>query len=95
MDPNTYLETMISNSPINYKQWSNKKYDSLLQEAGKELNSQKRMELLAKAEKILLEEAPVAPIAIYTTNHLLNPKVKGFYGNLIDIHPLKFVSWEE
>lgn len=94
LDPYTFLEIFKTGSSTNYSGWSNKQYDELLEQANRELNPAKRMELMAQAEKILLDEAPVSPTHIYTDTWLVNPKLKGFYGNLINIHPVKNMWWE-
>jgi oligopeptide transport system substrate-binding protein len=38
-----------------------------------------------------VDEAPIAPIYFYTRNNLVRPEVKGWYGNLLDVHSLKGV----
>ena len=95
LDPNTFLEMFKSGTSMNEGKWKNKKFDDLLTQAGREQNSTKRMEILAEAEKIFLQEAPVIPIFNETLVNLVNPKLKGYYSTLNDMHPLKFMSWAE
>jgi oligopeptide transport system substrate-binding protein len=45
-------------------------------------------------DAILVDECPVIPIYYYTRIYLLNPKVKGFYPNSLDTHPMKYVDIE-
>ena len=94
-DPTTFLELFMSQSSNNHSSWSNPQYDKLILEAASELSIKKRNLLFQKAEKILLEELPVLPIYIYTRLTLVNPKVKGWYPNLEDYHPMKEVSISE
>ena len=95
LDPNTYLEIFLTGSPMDYAGYSNKQFDALVAQAGKEADPANRMALMAQAEKILLEEAGLIPVATYTTTYLVKPQLKGFYGNLIDSHLVKYMSWEE
>jgi oligopeptide transport system substrate-binding protein len=91
-DPNTFLDMFVTNGGNNETGWSNKTYDSLIAAAEKEQNVKKRMAIFQKAENILLDEAPVLPIYIYKRNLLKSPQVAGWYPNVEDIHPLKYVS---
>lgn len=93
-DPFTFLELLTTTNSGNRAGWSNTEYDELLEKSQKELNPKKRNELFQKAEEILLEELPVIPLYIYTRLYLLSPQVKGWYPNVEDIHPLKYV-WIE
>ncbi len=63
-DPTTYLELFTSKSALNVLNYSNKQYDDLLLKANT-VSIQKepeRVELLHKAEDILLNDAVIAPI---------------------------------
>jgi len=91
-DPNTFLDMFLTGGGNNETGWSNKTYDGLIADAGKELNAKKRLAIFQKAEDILLDELPVLPIYIYKRNFLKSPSVAGWYPNIEDIHPLKFVS---
>ena len=91
-DPNTFLDMFVSTSGLNHAQFANPAYDKLIADAAKELNAKKRLEIFQKAEDILLEELPVIPIYTYTRVYLKSKSVEGWYPNIEDIHPLKFVS---
>ena len=54
----------------------------------------KRYELLAKAEKMLLDAQPVIPLATSSTNWMKKPYVKGMYPNPVTMHAWKFVYIE-
>ncbi len=94
-DPNTFLDLFVTGRGNNNTGWSNPRYDELIALAGREMDPEKRLGYFAEAEKILLEEMPIIPVYIYTRNYMIRPYVKGFYNNLLDIHPLKFVSIEK
>lgn len=90
-DPSTFLDCFRTGDGNNRTGWSNAQYDALLREAQKEPDAARRLELLSRAEKILLDEAPVIPIYHYVTNELVKPYVRGLYPTTLDFHPLKFV----
>jgi oligopeptide transport system substrate-binding protein len=90
-DPNTFLDMLTTGNGNNHAGWSNSAYDSLIEKAAKELNPKKRHEIFQKAEDILLEELPVIPLYIYTRIYLLSPDVQGWFENVEDVHPLKYV----
>ena len=44
---------------------------------------------LARAEALLLAEAPIIPLYHYTNFYLVHPAVRGWSGNPMDRRPLK------
>jgi oligopeptide transport system substrate-binding protein len=86
-DPTTFLEMWTTESEFNEAKWSNKEYDDLMARARQELDVQKRAGLLRKAEEILMKEVPIIPIYFYVSKHLVNPKLVGWFNNLMDVHP--------
>ncbi|MBA3695069.1 MAG: hypothetical protein H0W77_16835, partial [Acidobacteria bacterium] len=70
------------------------KYDELLDSANKELDSQKRLEMLATAEFQVLQEQLVIPLVTQATNWMKKPYVKGMYPNPGTLHAWKFVYIE-
>lgn len=91
LDPSTFLEIMTGDSGNNETGWRSADYDRLYAEANQLLDRDQRYALFRKCEQILADEAPIAPIYFYTRNNLRRPEVKGWYGNLLDVHPLKGV----
>lgn len=61
-DPMTYLDMWTSDSQINGVRWHNEGYDALIAEAKTETDLDKRMDLLAQAEEMLINETPIVPI---------------------------------
>ncbi|KEP25880.1 MULTISPECIES: peptide ABC transporter substrate-binding protein [Bacillus] len=57
--------------------WENKEYKQLLNDSAKETDKTKREEMLKKAEEILINDMPVAPIYFYTQLWVQDPKLKG------------------
>lgn len=65
-DPTTFLNINHSADGNNDRAYSNPAYDALLADAATELDAQRRMVILAEAERILVEEdLPLIPIFIY------------------------------
>ncbi len=91
LDPSTFLQLMMSGDGNNRTGWSNARYDALMRAAALELDAAKRMELMNRAEAVLLEEGPIIPFYHYSTTELLKPYVRGLYQTALDTHPLKGV----
>ncbi len=93
-DPTTFLDLWKKSNGNNNTGWSSKEYEELLKQASISETPEKRFQLLAEAEAVLLEEMPVLPTYWYTTNYLLHPSVKGWHPLLQNSHPYKFVDLE-
>lgn len=85
-DPYTFAEIMQSNSGQNDFGYANPQYDALLEQAGHEADAQRRMDLLAQAEKLMLEDQPMIPLYFYVSKRLVKPYVVGWHGNIMDHH---------
>ena len=92
MDPNTFLDLWVSGGPQNNTGWANPDYDQLIADAAAEGDAATRMQLLADAEQIWIDETPVIPIYFYVSINLVKPDVQGFFANAQDIHPLRLLS---
>lgn len=74
-DPMTYLDMWTSNSGQNNTGWGNKTYDTLIESAVSERDYSKRMDILAQAEKLLMDELPIIPIYYRKTAFLVKPNI--------------------
>ncbi|MDD7274379.1 MAG: peptide ABC transporter substrate-binding protein [Treponema sp.] len=93
-DPLAFLELFRSDSTLNESQWHNSEYDRLLQEAAF-ATGDKRLELLSAAEDVLLSDGLIIPISHPVTLNIIDrQRVKGWYLNALDIHPLKHLYLE-
>ncbi len=95
VDPNTFLGMFITGSEDNETGWSNAHYDELLKAAAEEPDATKRLRQLHDAEAILMDELPFVPLYISKSKNLVRPYVHGFYGNVLDVHPLKWISVDD
>ncbi|GAB4129649.1 MAG: peptide ABC transporter substrate-binding protein [Thermogutta sp.] len=89
LDPNTFLEMFTTGNPNNHGGWSNSEYDALVASAQVEARPEVRMRIFRRAEEILLREMPLIPIYWPVTRNMVQTRVRGFYPNILDIHPLK------
>ena len=94
MDPFTFLGLFYTAGGTNSTGWWDPKYAQLLDEANRTVDHQKRYELLAQAEKLLLDAQPVMPLTAGSTRSMKKPYVKGLYPNAVTLHPWKWVYIE-
>ena len=90
----TFTNIFRSTDEQNLPRFNNPGYDSLLAAASRERDSVRQAELLAKAEALLLDEHPVAPLYFYVSKHLVAPRIGGFEHNALDRHPSRFLYLE-
>jgi oligopeptide transport system substrate-binding protein len=88
LDPNTFLDMYVTNGENNNTGFSSAEYDRLIAEAANELDVKKRMALLERAERLLMEEMPIIPLYFYVSRNMVRPSVRGLWNNLLDQHPL-------
>jgi oligopeptide transport system substrate-binding protein len=93
-DPNSFLDMWLTGGGNNETGWSNPEYDRLIAQAAATADPQQRLEVFQKAEAILIDEMPIIPIYFYTRIYLKRPEVKGWYPNILDTHPYKYVYLE-
>ncbi|MGB0292268.1 MAG: peptide ABC transporter substrate-binding protein [Luteolibacter sp.] len=93
-DPTTFLDMWTRGNGNNNTGWSSEEYEALLRQAAQQSDPDERVKILAKAEKILLDDAPIAPLAWYTRLYFHRPEVKGWYPLLLDNHPWKHITLE-
>lgn len=78
LDPENFLSTLLATyGNENKVGYSNPEYDKLCSEADTSLDEGKRLELYAKAEDIVLQDAPFIPIYFQRDAELIRTKVKG------------------
>jgi oligopeptide transport system substrate-binding protein len=94
MDPNTFLALFYTRSGDNGTGWFDPRYAALLREANSEPDQAKRYAILARAEAMLLDVAPVVPLVTPATSWMKKPYVKGMYPNPGTLHAWKYVYIE-
>ncbi|MFI4881412.1 MAG: peptide ABC transporter substrate-binding protein [Phycisphaerales bacterium JB064] len=73
-DPTTFLDINRIDDGNNDRKYHNPRYEKLLDDAGVELDPEKRMALLSEAERITMDEdLPLVPLFHYMTVYLFDP----------------------
>lgn len=91
VDPYAFLSVWEADSFFNRARWRDPAYDRLLQAANAEHDPDVRLPLLAQAEAVLLNSAPIAPVFWVTQPRLVHPSVIGWEPKLLDLHAYKHV----
>jgi oligopeptide transport system substrate-binding protein len=94
MDPYTFLGVFAAAGGVNGSGWFDQKYVDMLDEANRTLDKQQRYNLLAQAEKYMLDAQPMIPIQTTAVSFMKKPYVKGLYPNAQSVYPWKFVYIE-
>ena len=92
-DAYTYLFLLESRTgPQNYPGYSNPEYDRLMESATLERDAATRAEIMRRAEQAMLDDCPVIPVGFGASKNLIDPRIKGFEGNLVDIHRTRWMT---
>ncbi len=87
-DALNFLDLLRSSSGgQNYGRYNNPTYDGLVTAAQYEPLDARRRALMRRAEQILLDDAPIAPLYVGAARNLVSPSLTGWIDNPIDIHP--------
>jgi oligopeptide transport system substrate-binding protein len=90
-DPASFLDLFISDSALNSTFYTNPEFDQAMSSIHQASGSE-RMELLHKAETLLLQDMPVIPLYYYVSRHLVNTRITGFADNVRDIHLSRYLG---
>ncbi|NNM28881.1 MAG: peptide ABC transporter substrate-binding protein [Akkermansiaceae bacterium] len=94
LDPTTFLDMWIGGGGNNRTGWASKEFEAALRQSEHVRDPAARLEVLQKAERILMSELPALPIYWYTTNYLIDRRVEGWSPLLLNNHPYKWVSFQ-
>lgn len=83
-DPFTFMQLFQTGFGMNDGDYSNPKYDDLVNQTTRTNDNVLRFDLFHKAETILNEDAPFMPVYFYVSTHLIKPYVKGWQSNIMD-----------
>ncbi|WP_295155015.1 peptide ABC transporter substrate-binding protein [uncultured Brachyspira sp.] len=93
-DPMTMLDVMISYGGINHTGFANREYDNNLLIAKQSADNKIRMQAMAEAENILMEEMPIIPLYYRADSFMKNPKLKGAVLNPLGRHKFNYCYME-
>lgn len=91
-DAFTFAQFFQSDFDLNLSGYSNPAYDSLLEQAGREVDLQQRRALLEQAERLMLADMPVIPLYFHVSRHLVKPWVKGWQDNIMNLQYSRHLS---
>ena len=91
-DPMSDLELFLTDGGNNFPDYRNPEYDKLLKEAGDSTDADFRMENMAKAEKMLMDDMAVTPIFFESTIWLVKPYVKDYLIS-VGVGPIRVFYW--
>ena len=77
-EPSSFLSLLTSQHTGNISRFAKGAYDDLLDKASMATTSVEREKIYDLAEKMIADEAPIAPIYQYTNGRLIKPWVKGY-----------------
>jgi len=89
VDPNNFLECFLSGNGNNRTGYGSDAYDALIEKAGRTLDPQARFAVFQEAERLLLDDCPLAPVYFYTRIYLKSPDVVGWQPNILGFIPFK------
>jgi len=77
-EPSTFLSLLTASHSGNIARFNSAEYDALLAKASTETSVQARNADYNKAEQIIADQAPIAPLYQYTNGRLIKPWAKGY-----------------
>ncbi|CCG87341.1 peptide ABC transporter substrate-binding protein [Erwinia piriflorinigrans] len=77
-EPSSFLSLLTSTHSGNMSRFSNSEYDGLLAKASRETDAKRRNDDYNRAEQIIADWAPIAPVYQFTNARLIKPYVKGY-----------------
>jgi len=80
---------------MNYFRYSNPEFDKVYEAALNEIDAKKRMELYAKADQILMDDAVLMPLYFNTGIRLIDPEIQDFEINEMEYRDLSTVYYKK
>jgi oligopeptide transport system substrate-binding protein len=91
-DASNFLDTFRQHSSNNDEGYRNQLFDSLLDNAANNQDSQKRREILQTSERTMLADYPVIPLYFFVSKRLVKPYIQGLTPNPLNHIPSKSLS---
>lgn len=92
LDATTFLDMWRSDSGNNQTGWADPAYDALANRADAIADPVARAAVLAQAEALVLDAAPIAPVYFNTHVYLLHSAVKGWQPTPMEFSDYRYVS---
>jgi oligopeptide transport system substrate-binding protein len=81
----TFAEVLGGDFGINLPHYRSAAYDAWLARASAAVDPQQRRAALESAERQLLADVPVVPLYFYVSKHLVAPRLRGWYDNVMNV----------
>ncbi|MEO6683022.1 MAG: ABC transporter substrate-binding protein [Ginsengibacter sp.] len=96
-DEENFLSVFYGKNPAppNYTQYQNPKFDALYEKALREKNDSLRWIIYREADQLMINDAPVVPLWYDMVIRLVQPYVKNFVPNSLNLLELRRVKLEE
>ncbi|MCL2478802.1 MAG: peptide ABC transporter substrate-binding protein [Treponema sp.] len=92
-DPYTFLQMWRRDSNLNDAMFSDDDYEALMDRSMTE-DGATRWQTLSEAEELLLSRGAVLPISFNPALNVIDTdEISGWYPNVLDIHPFKYLSF--
>lgn len=93
-DAENYLSVFYSKNPAppNYTRYNNPLFDRLYEDALAEKNDSARYKLYRKMDQLVMDDAPVVPLWYDMVVHLVQPNIRGFKPNSLNLLELRRVG---
>jgi len=92
-DAKNYLFLSLTrNKDLNYSNYSNAKFDSLVDRSDMIREADERGKILSEAEQIMLDDVAVIPLYDDVTRDIVSPQVKGWIANPSNFNRSRFLS---
>ena len=93
-DAENYLSVFYSKNPAppNYTRYKSAAFDEAFEKAIKEDNDSLRYKLYQQADQVMIDDAPVVPLWYDKVVRLVQPNVKGFPPNPLNLLELRWVK---
>jgi oligopeptide transport system substrate-binding protein len=91
-DPIGFLQLLDSSeTDSKFKLYNNSKFNELLATAADKSDLAQRAQLIARAEKLLLDDVAVSPMWFSSTGNLAAPDLNGWDENPVDVHKSRWM----
>jgi peptide/nickel transport system substrate-binding protein/oligopeptide transport system substrate-binding protein len=93
-DPYTFLQMWRRDSNLNDAGYNDEDYEKLIEKSMAEEGSS-RWKTLSEAEALLLSRGTVLPVSYSPAINIVDTdELDGWYANVLDIHPFKYISFK-
>ena len=96
-DAENYLSVFYSSNPAppNYTRYNNPRFDLLYEKALTEINDTIKQDLYRQMDRMIIEDAPVVPLWYDEVFRLVNPRIKNFHANGLNLLELRKMQIEK